>query len=330
MTVNTAFPSPTGVALSTGSARADLAGLVIRDASGVVRAGVLPRHTNPLVTARASMGVDVAAFEAVLNRSGALFITNDGTVTVTLPAAPSSNSRIDVVYVKQDESAYADADNTALLGVVSGTAAASPTAPAVPAGALALAQVLVPSTATTSQSSGVVITPVHPYTALTGGTVLFRSATERDASNLAKGARGYLIDVDRYYANVAALGWQHDGGTPETALVTLGSLYAAYGAPFAAPRVDRQGGRVYLGGFLKTNQQVSFAAATAYVIGTIPAAFAPATTVYFAIYANDVANRLSIDSAGNIYWLSPSATTYPQGNLYINLDGATWPAKQLG
>lgn len=197
MTVNPAFPSPTGVALSTAAARANLAALVARDASGVVRAGVVPRHTNPLVTARASLGVDVAAFEAILNRAGALFISNDGTVTVALPAAPSSNSRIDVVHVKQDESVvpYSDADNTALLGVVSGTAAASPTAPTVPAGALALAQVLVPSTATTTQSSGVVITPVHPYTGTAGGPVLVRNAAELAAWAPAPGNLAYQIDA---------------------------------------------------------------------------------------------------------------------------------------
>lgn len=188
MALSIAFPGPSGL-VDAVALRKDLAGLITRDAAGVARAGVFPRHTNALVTSRASMGVDVASFEAALVRGGGpLFISNDGTVTVPIGAAPSSNSRYDIVYVKQNESAapFADASNSAAFGFVSGTAAASPSLSAalalVPAGGLPLAAVLVPSTATTTQSAGVTISQVFPYTALTGVPVWVRNQTERDAS----------------------------------------------------------------------------------------------------------------------------------------------------
>jgi hypothetical protein len=167
---------------------------------------VFPRHANPLVTSRATLGVDVAAFEAALVRgNGPLFIQNDGTVTVPVGAAPASNSRYDVVYVKQNESVapYADANNSPVFGFVSGTAAASPSLSAalalVPAGGLPLAAVLIPSTATTTQSAGVVITQQFPYTAAAGGTILFRNAADRDAFAGGEGQHGWLIDEDRPY-----------------------------------------------------------------------------------------------------------------------------------
>lgn len=198
MVVHLSFPAPTGAPLSSTDTREGIAGLTVRDLAGNVRAGILPNTTAALVTARASMGVDVAGFGAVLNRSGALLIANDGAVTVPLGAAPSSNSRIDVVYVKQNESAapFSDADNTPVLGVTAGTASVTPTAPNVPAGALPLAQVLIPSTASTTQSAGVVITQVYPYTAANGGTVLVRNQAERDAQSWPDGTRVWRIDTN--------------------------------------------------------------------------------------------------------------------------------------
>jgi hypothetical protein len=216
------FPGPSGV-VDTVELRKDLAGLIVRTTTGVARAGVFPRHTNALVTARASMGVDVAAFEAALVRGGGpLFIANDGTVTVPIGAAPASNSRYDVVYVKQNESVspFADANNTPIFGFVSGAAAASPSLSAavalVPAGALALASVLVPSTATTTQSSGVVITQQYQYTCGSGGTLLFRNTTERDMFDAGDGQKARLLD--------SATDWTRTGGAWVQDQALFGSL----------------------------------------------------------------------------------------------------------
>jgi hypothetical protein len=80
-------------------ARRDLEGFVVRNAAGVMRAGVFPDHLNPLVTGRSDMKVNIADFRAVQNRGGAVPLANVGTDTsVTLPAAPGANKRIDLVY----------------------------------------------------------------------------------------------------------------------------------------------------------------------------------------------------------------------------------------
>lgn len=179
------FPAPTGQPISSVDSRKDLAGLVVRSTAGVPRAGILPRHTNALVTARASMGVDVAAFEAVLVRNNLpAFAANDGTTVVPIGAAPTANSRYDIVYAKQNESEapFSDANNNPVLGYVSGAAAPSPNLAAaialVPAGGLPLAAVLVPSGAETTQAGGVQITQLFTYSALTGGAIWVRSKTE--------------------------------------------------------------------------------------------------------------------------------------------------------
>lgn len=150
-------------------------------------AGILDRSQDNLVTGNSnSMSVTVHPFNAVLNRYGALLIQNDGNMNVPLSAAPSANSRIDVVYVKQNEtrSPMSDSSDVPGFGVVKGTAAAVPVAPAVPAGALALAQVLLPAGVSNTAAGGVVITQTYIGAALKGDMLRVQTSAQRDAMTM--------------------------------------------------------------------------------------------------------------------------------------------------
>lgn len=166
-------------------ARRDMSGLFICDKTTMMPiAGILDRSQDNLVTGRGdSMSVTVHPFNAVLNRYGALLIQNDGNVNVPLNAAPSANSRIDVVYVKQNEtrSPMSDSSDVPTFGVVNGTAAAVPVAPAVPDGALALAQVLLPAGVSNTAASGVVITQTYIGAAMKGDMLRVQTSAQRDA-----------------------------------------------------------------------------------------------------------------------------------------------------
>lgn len=166
-------------------ARRDMSGLFICDKTTMLPiAGVLDRSQDNLVTGNSdSMSVTVHPFNAVLNRYGALLIQNDGNVQVPLSAAPSANSRIDVVYVKQHEtrSPMSDSSDVSAFGVVEGTAAAVPVAPAVPDGALALAQVLVPAGVSNTAAAGVVITQTYIGAAMKGDMLTVWTSDQRDA-----------------------------------------------------------------------------------------------------------------------------------------------------
>lgn len=180
MTQQYSFPGPSGLT-DQYAARKDLAGLIVRSAAGVPRAGLFPRAGAAPVTARADMQVDVIAFEAAaVQFGGVILLANDAVAQVPIATAPASNSRIDVVYVKQNENAApaTDADNSLVLAAVTGTPAASPTKPALPVGAVELATVLVPAGKTATNQSGVVITSTNAYTATTGGLVWVRNQTE--------------------------------------------------------------------------------------------------------------------------------------------------------
>lgn len=166
-------------------ARRDMSGLFVCDKTTMLPiAGILDRSQDNLVTGRGdSMSVTVHPFNAVLNRYGALLIQNDGNVSVPLDAAPSTNSRIDVVYVKQSEtrSPMSDGSDVPKFFVAKGVAAATPVAPGVPTGGLALAQVLVPAGVSNTAASGVVITQTYIGAAMKGDMLRVRTSAQRDA-----------------------------------------------------------------------------------------------------------------------------------------------------
>jgi hypothetical protein len=183
------------------------AGLYARDASGLVRAGILGNRSG-VVSARSDMALDIGPFEAVLTR-GALYgvtpIANDGTLTIELPPAPSSNSRFVRVYVLQrDNVDGADADNEPILAAVAGAAAATPAWPALPTGALPIARVLQPANVLGTVDCTVV--EEFPMTTAIGGIVPTRDLAERDAWAPAPGEKSYLLANGRTYTRRGA-GW---------------------------------------------------------------------------------------------------------------------------
>ena len=165
-------------------ARRDMSGLFVCNKTTMLPiAGILDRSQDNLVTGRGdSMSVTVHPFNAVLNRYGALLIQNDGDVKVPINVAPSANSRIDVVYVMQRETRppMSDDSDFPVFGVARGVPAATPVAPSVPSGALALAQVLIPAGVSNTSASGVVITQTYIGAAMKGGMLRVWTSDQRD------------------------------------------------------------------------------------------------------------------------------------------------------
>jgi hypothetical protein len=99
------------------------------------------------VTAGSGMTVNVAAGQMAVptaNATGTLVCTSDAVEPVALAAAPGTNSRIDLVVCQaRGNDLDGGANNDFIFAAVTGTVAASPVAPAVPANAVALAQIAV-------------------------------------------------------------------------------------------------------------------------------------------------------------------------------------------
>lgn len=147
------------------------------------RPGVLRPKAANVVTGTSATGTMTYALAAetfVVTRStgdGAYRFSSSGTTTVATTAAPVANSRIDVVWVKQNDQTKGDANNLAVFGVTQGTAAAVPAAPTIPVGALELARATI--TSTTTRTDAAAITQTWRHTALRGTAIQIRSDTER-------------------------------------------------------------------------------------------------------------------------------------------------------
>lgn len=180
----------------------NMAGLVC-NADGSPRAGVLGGATTTLVTALATMNVAVAAAEFATSKGkadGVAIFTNDGTVNVAIAAAPASNSRIDVIWVKHNDDTTGDANALPVFGVTAGVAAASPTKPAIPTGALELATLRVYAGTTAANGGANTLVNTFAMTVARGGTVPFRTKTELDAwTNPIDGQEAYVIAESSTY-----------------------------------------------------------------------------------------------------------------------------------
>lgn len=104
------------------------------------------------------------------NNTGTTLCTSDANEQVTLsPAAPSGSNRIDLVICRpRGTDLDGGANNDFIFDVVTGTAAATPVAPALPAGTVALASIAVAGgSASVLQAN---ITDVRPFGLSVGGT----------------------------------------------------------------------------------------------------------------------------------------------------------------
>lgn len=197
MALTKTLPTQDAGGLSITDTRLVMAGLVAQNADGTPRPGILAGAAT-LVTGKTSMAYDVAPFKAALSRiaGGVELVANDAVMSVATTAAPSANSRLDVIYVRSRFTQHADGSNVPEFGVAKGTAAAIPTKPAIPAGALELATAEITSTTTTTGTA--VITQSAPFTAAAGGVVPFRNPTAMlAASGLADGVMG-RVGADLY------------------------------------------------------------------------------------------------------------------------------------
>lgn len=223
------FPAVSGAA-DQFEIRKDLAGLVARNSAGVPRTGVFYRNSTTLLTARTDMGIDIAGFEGVSLRSdGVILNSHYGTSApgITLDAAPVSNSRIDLIYFKQNETAAPSSDATdgPIFGFVKGTAGASPVKPTLSIdGAVELGTVQIPSTATATNSPGVVITTTVQFTANTGGIVVCRNSTELAAWTPGDGSFSLTLSDSALWQRISGA-WRRvlSPGTPYAMAAGIGS-----------------------------------------------------------------------------------------------------------
>ena len=299
---------------------------LVANADGSPRVGVLGSANASIVSTTGTMNVAIAAAEFATSKGkadGSPIFTNDGVVNVAIGAAPVSNSRIDVIYVKHNDNTTGDANALPTFGVLAGAAAASPTKPGpLPTGALELATLRVYSGTTATNGGTNLLTNTYQMTAMRGGVVPFRTIVERDAwTNPVDGQLVYVDSLDAIFEWVnATIGWLHVAGKPVVSAVAFSSIYSGPNS-----RLVELGGRITLEGLIGSSS-ATFNAGTEYAIGTIPAVKAPIADRIFPVMIAGVFGYLKVTSAGAISFVSSATFTAP---LPMNVS-ATWFDKRLG
>jgi hypothetical protein len=135
--------------------RTDHSALTVRTLADSLTAGSAVVGVNDLKVSQrgagANMSVDITGGLAFIEGTesatqGAYCVRADATVVnLAIAASNASLGRIDSVIAKVQDAFYSGATNAWSLAVVTGTASASPAAPALPVNSLLLANVLVPA-----------------------------------------------------------------------------------------------------------------------------------------------------------------------------------------
>lgn len=274
---------------------------IVGNSDGSPRPGVLDGDGRTLVTPLATMNVAVAAADFVTSKGtadGVAIFTNDGTVNVAIAAAPASNSRIDVIWVRHQDSTTGDAASTPIFGVTTGVAAASPTKPAIPTGALELATLRVYSGTTAANGGSNTLTNTYQMTASRGGVVPFRNLAELNAwTNPQTGQRATTLDNGRGFVRLAAGTWQADD-TGDVAITTAGGYTQTQAATYRV-----RGGMVSLNGRLDAASPATTSAFT------LPVGARPSATRVTQIMRGSVLETVVIGTDGLVQLLN---LTLPQ------------------
>lgn len=203
--------------------RLTIAGMMAENAPGTPRSGLLNPASANIVYPKANMSYDVLACAAVILRDqdeGVYTPTTTGVTNVPTGNAPSSGSRWDIVWIKQNDPEKQDNDganppvnlNTAIVRVTQGQAAASPVKPSIPAGAYALSEHQIFSGTTATNASPNTSRQVWRYTVPRGAPIPVRNVAERDEITPATGQQVQRVDVGPTVREVwSGDSWIRDG-----------------------------------------------------------------------------------------------------------------------
>ena len=223
--------APNKVGTTPLESRLAMAALVAEYAPGQPRTGVMTQSIdNPAIVGASSgsMTYTVQPCEVVIARAagdGVYIITVSGTTNIPTDPAPGTGSRWDILYIKQIDTDMGDANNLPVLDVAKGTAATSPTKPAIPTGAIQLAEARIFAGTTTASGGANTLTPLFQWTAVRGAPIPVRSLAERNAIVPQIGQSVIRLDCEGFqqrYTNSGntVSGWEYEDWRPNVDAVT--------------------------------------------------------------------------------------------------------------
>lgn len=288
---------------------------IVGNNDGSPRTGVLDGDGRTLVTPLATMNVAIAAAAFVTSKGtadGVAIFTNNGTVNVAITAAPASNSRIDVIWVRHQDNTTGDGASTPIFGVTAGVAAASPTKPAIPTGALELATIRVYSGTTAANGGANVTTNTYQMTAMRGGVVPVRSNVERDAWTTPVPGQTVLVISSGYEYSRIAGAWI---GRTDAALGPDGNMTVS------ASQIRRDAyGYVDLDAHTLRTGGTTFAAQL--IVGVVPVGFRPVYPARIPVFTfGSGSPNWAVVGVDGVITLEAAS---PAGHTVAQINGARW------
>lgn len=270
-------------------ARHALGGLLLQagDALLNARKGVLMDNGSAnVVTGTAGMSFDIraAVFSGQSSTAQGPWVgANDATVNVVTDAAPGSNSRYDIICVRQHLVAGdggVDSDVELEFFVEQGVVAASPSVPATPSGAVKLAEALI--TAGMVATNTATITQKFDWTVARGGVLPIFSAAQLASLTPHEGQVIYDDTVTPPRLKVwNGSAWVTD--PPQDSVftdVTFSGSWTNFGAPYEEVSYAKFGDIVRLRGLLK-----HAVTSTTGTVFTLPVGYRPAKSRRFVVDA---------------------------------------------
>lgn len=235
------------VPLSALEWRRAISGLLLHDTDPVsARPGVLSGCAVTVASLTATVGAGQLVVTPQPGSNGSYLVGMTATA-LTITAQNATYARIDRVIARvYDNSVDGSGQDTAAVEIVTGTPAASPVAPALPAGALELAQLQVPKVG----GGSIVVVDRRARTGAAGAPRWFPDDVARDAA---------IPPADRHPNTIAVIGsgssmqvtvhdgtaWQTIWPVADTGWLTTGlAITAATNFAISSYRLRRIGGRV--------------------------------------------------------------------------------------
>lgn len=311
--------------------RQALAGDVMRLNDGTVRAGLFWRGVSAIagpVAGQMQTAVtwQTAAAQADTNGRGVQRLAIDATTIVTHDPAPTSGRRIDLVYLRANDTEQGDPNSLSIITIEKGVSTTgTPARPTLPPRAIELVEVEIAAGATTMAAA--IYRQTAPFTTAADGILPVRSQTEREAlTNLLPiGSTVFQIDTAaRWGLAVSAIDgsptWVHEGGRPLWQALAFAGIYSG------SALVGQQDGRVILS--RTVNGTAAFNAGETYTVGTVPAALAPAVDHRFTCAANgNITAVVFVGADGRVLFALSGTFT---GGLQLSLAQCSWVDKRLG
>lgn len=269
------------------------------------RGGIM-KSTDLTVTQHAgtaNMSVDVAEGRVIIpgteaTYQGVYYGEARGVTNLAISAANATNPRIDLVVARIRDAAYSTGPSSSFaLEVLTGTAAASPVEPAVPANCWVLARVYVAAAVTSILNAAITdyrLTFSGKGRAAVGITVT--TAAAFPTVNVDVGAMGYATDTKELYAWNGA-GWTLVASAPTSwTAPTLLSSWANF-AGYTPAGYRKVGDIVYLRGSL---QKATTPTAGENIL-VLPSGYRPPYAGFYSAQgANEVAYRIDLATDGSV------------------------------